>query len=99
MNNTNSWRSEYRLYLSRPDVKKYLDKYPDITPDEERDLAEWLKAGNSSDENDCLLFDERGCPLDFIDARRIFADLYAMQPQDPPEPYVPWEDDDYDLPF
>ncbi len=98
MNNARSRRSEHRRYLSRPEVKEYLKKYPDITPEEEWDLVEWLKAGNHFNENDCLLFDERGCPLDFIDARRIFADIYAMQDQDPPEPYAPWEDD-YDLPF
>ena len=87
-------------HLSRSDVKEYLKQYPDVTPEEKLELAKWLESGEDFRDNDCRLYDERGVPLDFIDARRIMMDLYAMQVYDTPvsEPYVPWEDD-YDLPF
>ena len=66
---------ERRQYLSRPDVQIYLRKYPDVTAAEKRDLLKWLKSGQSQATNDCNLYDDRGYPLDFIDARRTELDL------------------------
>ena len=66
---------ERHQYLSRPDVQIYLRKYPDVTAAEKRDLLKWLKSGQSQATNDCNLYDDRGYPLDFIDARRTELDL------------------------
>lgn len=66
---------ERNRFLSRPDVRVYLQKYPDATTQEKRDLVRWLKAGQSPATNDCNLCDDRGYPLDFIEARRTEQDL------------------------
>ena len=63
-------REKKNQYLSRPNIQAYLRKYPDATAEEKRDLVKWLKAGQSPATNDCDLCDERGYPMDFIDARR-----------------------------
>ena len=89
-------------YLSRPDVRTYLQKYPDATAQEKRDLVKWLKAGQSPATNDCNLCDDRGYPLDFIDARRTEKDLlqqHLMCPDEPEEPLPQSTDDAYELPF
>ena len=49
-------------YLSRPDVKDYLAKYPDAT--------KGLKQGNSPYSNDRYVFDEFDRSADFIGAIR-----------------------------
>lgn len=94
--------AERSQYLSRPDVRAYLQKYPDATVQEKRDLAKWLKAGQSPATNDCNLCDDRGYPLDFIDARRTEKDLlqqHLMCPDEPEEPLPQSTDDAYELPF
>ncbi len=57
-------------YLSRPDVKIYLDQYPDITKAERDELLNWLQHGNSPYSNDRYAFDAFDHPLDFIGAIR-----------------------------
>ena len=57
-------------YLSRPDVKRYLDRYPDITKEEKAELLKWLQHGNSPYSNDRYVFDAFDHPLDFIGAIR-----------------------------
>ncbi len=93
---------ERSQYLSRPDVRVYLQKYPDATAQEKRDLVKWLKAGQSPATNDCNLCDDRGFPLDFIDARRTELDLlqqHLMYPDESKEPLPKSPDDAYELPF
>ena len=93
---------ERRQYLSRPDVQIYLRKYPDVTAEEKRDLLKWLKSGQSQATNDCNLYDDRGYPLDFIDARRTMRDLRKQHIHhlDAPEEALPdSEEDSFDLPF
>ncbi len=93
---------ERSQYLSRPDVRAYLQKYPDATAQEKRDLVKWLKAGQSPATNDCNLCDDRGYPLDFIDARRTEKDLiqqHLLSPDEPEEPLPQSTDDAYELPF
>ena len=93
---------EHRKYLSRPDVQAYLKKYPDATTQEKYDLVKWLKSGQSPATNDCNLCDDRGYPLDFIDARRTLNDLiqlHLMYPDDPKEHWLKSLDDAYELPF
>ena len=93
---------ERQQHLSRPDVQIYLRKYPDVTNAEKRDLLKWLKSGQSQATNDCKLYDDRGYPLDFIDARRTEQDLIQqhMHHLDEPEEFPPdSEEDPFDLPF
>lgn len=93
---------ERHQYLSRPDVQIYMRKYPDITAAEKRDLLKWLKSGQSQATNDCNLYDDRGYPLDFIDARRTELDLMQQHVQhlDKPEETLPASKaDPFDLPF
>lgn len=95
-------QKEKRQYLSRTDVKQYLQKYPDITAKEKRDLVKWLKSGQSPKTNDCNLYNERGYPLDFIDARRTEQDLFQihmMHLSEPEECVADSTDDSSELPF
>lgn len=93
---------ERQQYLSRPDVQAYLQKYPDITKEEKRDLLKWLKSGNSPATNDCDLCDDRGYPLDFIDGRRTIQDLFFQHMHNLNEPEktdVNSDVDSFELPF
>ena len=93
---------ERQQYLTHPDVQIYLRKYPDVTDAEKRDLLKWLKSGQSQATNDCNLYDDRGYPLDFIDARRTELDLMQQHVQhlDNPEETLPdSKEDPFDLPF
>lgn len=95
-------KKERQQYLSRPDVLAYLQKYPDITKEEKRDLLKWLKSGYSQATNDCNLSDDRGYPLDFIDARRTVQDLFCQYMQhmnEPEETDVNSDADSFELPF
>ncbi len=95
-------QKERRQFLSRPDVLVYLQKYPDITAEEKRDLVKWLKSGQSPKINDCELYDDRGYPLDFIEARRIKLDLiqqHMLEPEESRRPNVDSVYDSSDLPF
>ena len=74
-------QKEKQQFLSRPDVRAYLQKYPDATDAEKRDLLKWLKSGQSPANNDYNLYDDRGFPLDFIDARRTELDLMQQHMQ------------------
>ena len=66
-------------YLSRPDVKQYLKKYPDITPEEKKELLRWIKDGNSPYYNDRDIFDADDRPVDFIDAIRAEREYWEEQ--------------------
>ena len=93
---------ERSQYLSRPDVRAYLQKYPDATAQEKQDLVKWLKAGQSPATNDCNLCDDRGYPLDFIDARRTEEDLiqqHLLRPAEIEEPSSESLDDSEELLF
>jgi hypothetical protein len=43
----------------------------DVTEEEKRDLIEWVAAGNSVYDNPYSLYDDSGCPMDFINGCRI----------------------------
>ena len=95
-------QKEKKQYLSRPDVQAYLQKYPDAIAEEKRELVKWLKAGESPTENDCNLWDDRGNPMDFIDARRNWHALLQQQflGSDETQETEPIPDDDsYELLF
>lgn len=95
-------KKETRQFLSRPDVRVYLRKYPDITAEEKRELVKWLKVGRSPETNDCNLCDDRGYPLDFIDARRTEQDLFQQhlaQSSESEAADIDAINDSYELPF
>ena len=66
---------EMDQYLSRPDVKAYLLRYPDVTDAENYALYQWLKDGYDYTENGNFLADESGRTMDFIQGERVMADL------------------------
>ena len=66
-------------YLSRPDVQKYLAKYPDVTKEEKKELLQWLKQGNSHYTNDRHVSDEFDRPVDFIGAIRAEQEYYEEE--------------------
>ena len=95
-------KKETRQFLSRPDVRVYLRKYPDITAEEKRELVKWLKVGRSPETNDYNLCDDRGYPLDFIDARRTEQDLFQQhlaQSSESEAADIDAINDSYELPF
>jgi hypothetical protein len=52
-----------------------------ITADEKKALHAWVASGNSPYENPHLLYSESGCPMDFVTAARVNADM-VRSPQD-----------------
>ena len=95
-------QKERQQFLSRPDVRVYLQKYPDITAEEKNDLLKWLKSGQSPATNDCNLCDDRGYPLDFIHARRTERDLiqqHLLNQNKPEQPSFDSVNNSYELPF
>ena len=60
-------------YLRREACECLLDM--DVTPDERREVLEWVKSGNSVYNNPWYLCDEGGHPMDYITAMRTVPDL------------------------
>lgn len=52
-------------------VETYLLTIGDITDSERQELLDWVAAGRSVYDNPCLIYDESGCPMDFINAVRM----------------------------
>ncbi len=67
-------------YLSRPDVKKYLEAFPDITTEEKKALVKWLRAGNSPYTNGDYI---SGQATDFINALRFMEELCEERQMNP----------------
>lgn len=65
------------------ELNRYLERYPDATPDEIAELKDWVKQGNSPLVNGYYLSRENGSPMDFIEAERFERDLYQMFLEDP----------------
>lgn len=70
-------------YLSRPDVQRYLSQFPDVTPTEKAELLKWIKAGNSPYSNDEFVYDDAGCPMDYINAMRFWEAMHEEYLADP----------------
>ena len=66
-------------YLSRVDVKRYLERSPDISKEEKTELLDWLKQGNNPYHNDRYAFDSDDRPLDFIAAIRAEKEYFEEQ--------------------
>lgn len=76
ISNENSMNElEINQYLSRPDVRKYLLRYPDATNAEKIALFQWLKDGHDFGENSCFLADDSGRTMDFIQGERAMMDM------------------------
>jgi hypothetical protein len=82
-------------------LETYLLTIGDITDDESRALHEWVEAGNSVYCNPCLIYDDSGQPMDFINGYRLDAEMaedlstfFVGVPDDPDS--GGWNDD---LPF
>ena len=82
-------------------METYLLTIGDITEDEMEDLREWVAAGKSVYDNPCLICDESGRPMDFINACRMDLEMDEYPPNvfsDEPDTAVDggWGED---LPF
>ena len=80
-------------------METYLSTIDNVAEDEKQDLLEWVAAGRSVYDNPCLIYDESGCPMDFINACRMDLEMTG----DPssffgvePDNYGGWDDN---LPF
>jgi len=62
------------------DLKRYEATIADMTPQERKELHEWVADGFDVHDNPWLLYDEYGHPFDFITASRI-ADDMALNPE------------------
>ena len=69
------WEKEIRRKNQR-DMRSYLKRFPDATPDEKAALRNWVRAGNSPYENDSYVVTESGGPMDFISAQRFLEEEY-----------------------
>ena len=56
-------------------METYLLTIDDITEGEMKGLLEWVAAGKSVYDNPCLICDESGRPMDFINACRMDLEL------------------------
>lgn len=71
---------ELRLKISQLHVQiaeTYLLTVDGVTEDEKRAFREWVEAGNSIYDNPYSLYNESGCPMDFINGCRNGSELAA----------------------
>lgn len=76
------WEKEFRRKNQR-DLRSYLKRFPDATPEEKEALRSWVRAGNSPYENDSYVATESGGPMDFISAMRFLENEYQEYLKDP----------------
>lgn len=75
--------------ILQADLKKYLREFPDATPEEIREVRDWVKAGNSPYDNSWLFYNDYGWPMDFITAERNAKEMQEFYERDP-EGYRKW---------
>ena len=95
------WELKHKIRFLIPHIyDTYYHSFDDITEDEERDLDEWIKDGNSIFNNPYHYSDESGSPMDFINACRFNTELYEehLKSGDVETDTSPSDDWD-DLPF
>jgi len=61
--------------ILRKELKKYKAEIGSITPEEQKELHEWVAAENSPYDNPYWLYGDNGYPMDFIDAMRTDEDM------------------------
>ena len=76
------WEKENRRKNQR-EMRNYLKRFPDATPDEKAALRSWVRAGNSPYENDSYVVTESGRPMDFISTQRFLEEEYQEYLKDP----------------
>ena len=64
------WKAELLREFKR-EMRSYLKRFPDATPDEKRDLRHWVNSGHSPYENGDYIVNDDGGPMDFISAQRF----------------------------
>ena len=57
------------------ELKEYEPTIIDMTASEQRELHEWVKAGNSVYDNPYLICSDDGWPMDYINASRFADDM------------------------
>jgi hypothetical protein len=62
-------------------VETYLLTVDDVTEDERHELMEWIADGNFVYDNPHLIYNESGCPMDFINGCRVVLDM-CQNPSD-----------------
>lgn len=62
---------ERRDFLKK-ELKEYEKSIIDLTPDEQKDLREWVKEGRSCYDNPWYVSTGNGYPVDYIKASRFF---------------------------
>ena len=78
------WKEEFRRENLR-DMRSYLKRFPDATPEEKKALRSWVRKGRSPYENGWYIANESGGPMDFINALRFLEDEYQEFLKDPEE--------------
>ena len=76
------WEEEFRRENLR-DMRSYLKRFPDATPEEKKALRSWVRKGRSPYENSWYIAHESGGPMDFINALRFLEDEYQEFLKDP----------------
>jgi len=93
------WELRLKINQLQPQiVETYLLTVGDITDDEKRDLREWVASGKSVYDNPHSLYNDSGCPMDFINGCRLGIEMdedlshfTEIEPND-----IDWDDE---LPF
>lgn len=95
--NTSLWELKTKItQLQERTLEVYLLSVSNVTVDEIRELREWVDAGKSVYDNPYDLFNESGCPMDFINGCRIGAQMEDMCRNYSDEDPDDWDDE---LPF
>jgi len=67
--------------MLRKELRDYEARIGFITPDERKELRDWVARGNQAVCNPWYIAGEDGCPLDYITAKRIIDDMW-LHPED-----------------
>ena len=76
------WKAELLREFKR-EMRSYLKRFPDATPDEKRDLRRWVNSGHSPYENGDYIVNDDGGPMDFISAQRFLEEECQEYLKDP----------------
>ena len=79
------WEAELQRENKR-ELRSYLKRFPDATPEEKRALRRWVDSGRSPYENGDYIVNEYGGPMDFIHALR-FMEVEILEYLKDPEGY------------
>jgi len=90
--------AEIETCASCRQLRLYLKSIGSLSYEEKAELMEWVDDGNSVYDNPFDIYDEIGCPLDFISARRLLFDMLESFTDSHCDNFVFSEDID-ELPF